>query len=193
MEANLALPAAPIGDPVRAATLSIGIGGSPACDGQILVKPTPQMLRCSVDEEFFLTRRWRKVDSNHRYRGSVRRRRDVGCRSRRIFRWRGIKQGNMSPLENLVVSRGTTGSNPASSRAESETNRAAAAKASAHRSARFGLSHGNFWWVRHLRRLRPKRERVAHAVPGFNTSAGGSYPRRQVPRRRFEAPCAPGG
>ena len=64
MEANLALPAAPIGDPVRAATLSIGIGGSPACDGQILVKPTPQMVRCSVDEEFFLTRRWREPDSN---------------------------------------------------------------------------------------------------------------------------------
>jgi hypothetical protein len=29
--------------------------------------------------------------------------------------------------------------------------------------------------------------------PGFNTSAGGSYQRRQAPRRPFGAPCAPAG
>jgi hypothetical protein len=56
------------------------------------------------------TLRWREKDSNHRSPEGARRRRGVASRSRRLFRWRGLSRADVSPLESLVVSRGTGGS-----------------------------------------------------------------------------------
>jgi hypothetical protein len=53
----------------------------------------------------------------------TRRPRGFGCRSRRVFRWRGIERRRREPSSNLAVSRGTDGSNPASSSRESANHR----------------------------------------------------------------------
>jgi len=68
---------------------------------------------------------WRELDSNHRSRGRPRRSRGIGSRLRRLSVGGESSRADMSPSRNLL-SRGTDGSNPASSSSESGTNRAAA-------------------------------------------------------------------
>jgi hypothetical protein len=61
---------------------------------------------------------WRELDSNHRSRGRPRRSRGIGSRLRRLSVGGESSRADMSPSRNLL-SRGTDGSNPASSSGES--------------------------------------------------------------------------
>jgi hypothetical protein len=64
---------------------------------------------------------WRELDSNHRSRGRPRRSRGIGSRLRRLSVGGESSRADMSPSRNLL-SRGTDGSNPASSSKESAAN-----------------------------------------------------------------------
>jgi len=64
---------------------------------------------------------WRELDSNHRSRGRPRRSRGIGSRLRRLSVGGESTGADMRPSRNLL-SRGTDGSNPASSSTESGAN-----------------------------------------------------------------------
>jgi hypothetical protein len=96
---------------------------------------------------------WRELDSNHRSRGRPRRSRGIGSRLRRLSVGGESSRADMSPSRNLL-SRGTDGSNPASSREESTANlisgvhpRAAFRAVRERQSAGFALDEGDRQWI----------------------------------------------
>jgi len=129
---------------------------------------------------------WRELDSNHRSRGRPRRSRGISSRLRRLFVGGESSRADMSPSRNLL-SRGTDGSNPASSSGESSANPLGAGPVVVHPIVAPGITRtGAFMPDRALDRRGLPRELGLSDLKKVNLLGSSSFtgwsPHRNSPR-----------